>query len=130
MESCHQTHQKVLFGGGACSECLINTKELHKQQLVLVRPFCFRKIFGTVQFFSSHILSFFSFAKDENISVSSVKEHEYLDELFNTPLSEEAFQQFCELQILVQSIDLNNNLDTCTYIWGQETFLLRNAIII
>jgi hypothetical protein len=69
----------------------------------------------------------FSFAKDENISVSSVKEHEYLDELFNTPLSEEAFQQFCELQIIVQSIDLNNNSDTWTYIWGSGNFSAKKC---
>jgi hypothetical protein len=91
MESCHQTHQKGVSGGGASSECLINTKELYKQQLVLMIPFCSGTIFGMVQFFSTHILSFFIFAKDQNISVFSVREHEYLDELFNIPLSEEAF---------------------------------------
>jgi hypothetical protein len=46
----------------------------------------------------------FSFAKDENTIVLSVRQHEYLDELFNIPLSEEAFDQFCELQILMQSV--------------------------
>jgi hypothetical protein len=30
-----------------------------------------------------------SFSKDENISVLSVRQHEYLEELFNIPLSEE-----------------------------------------
>jgi hypothetical protein len=59
-----------------------------------VIPFYFGKIFGMVQFFSSHIPSFFSFAKDENISVFSVQEKEYLGELFNPPLSDEAFHQF------------------------------------
>jgi hypothetical protein len=54
-------------------------------------PFCSGTIFGMVQFFSTHILSFFIFVKDQNISVFSVREHEYLDELFNIPLSEEAF---------------------------------------
>jgi hypothetical protein len=43
----------------------------------------------------------FSFPKDENISVLSVRQHEYLEELFNVPLSEEALDQFCELQILM-----------------------------
>jgi predicted PP-loop superfamily ATPase len=58
----------------------------------------------------------FSFTKDENISILSVREHDYLDELFNIPLLEEAFEQFCKLQILMQSLVFNNNPDTWTYI--------------
>jgi hypothetical protein len=51
-------------------------------------------------------LHLFSFAKNENISVLSVREHEYLHDLFNIPLSEEAFEQFCELQITHAIIEI------------------------
>jgi hypothetical protein len=46
----------------------------------------------------------------------SIRQHEYLEEPFNAPLSEEAFDQFYELQILMQSLEFNNNPDTWSYI--------------
>jgi hypothetical protein len=46
-------------------------------------------------------------------------EQESLQDLFNVPLSEEAYDQFCELDIfLLQSLDLSNESDTWKYIWG------------
>jgi hypothetical protein len=69
----------------------------------------------------------FSSAKDENISVLSVLQHGSLEELFHLPFSKEAFEQFCEFQILVQSLDLNNNHDT-GHISGVWEFFIKEML--
>jgi hypothetical protein len=45
-----------------------------------------------------------SFTKSENISLQSVLSLEELRDLFNLPLFEEAYQQYCELEILLQTL--------------------------
>jgi hypothetical protein len=46
----------------------------------------------------------FSFADDENISLHSVMIQDSLQDIFNLPLFEEAFEKFCEIDIPIQSI--------------------------
>jgi hypothetical protein len=45
-----------------------------------------------------------SFAINDGICLSSVLRQEALQDLFRLPLSEEAFIQFCELDILLQPL--------------------------
>jgi hypothetical protein len=64
----------------------------------------------------------FSFAKNDNITLFSVREHDSLQDLFNTPLSEEAYEQYCELDIFLQSSVQTNEADKWTYIWGNGNY--------
>jgi hypothetical protein len=58
----------------------------------------------------------FSFTRKEDITVASVLELNSLQEVFQLPLSKDGYAQFCELDILLQSIQLNLDKDTWTYI--------------
>jgi hypothetical protein len=57
---------------------------------------------GSSTYYSPYL---YSFAKQQDISVGSVLEMSELHDLFNLPLSEEAFEEFCELQTLVGIAD-------------------------
>jgi hypothetical protein len=48
--------------------------------------------------------------------------------MFQLPLSEEAFMQFCELDILLQPLRGGiNNPDSWSYIWGNKNFYSQKA---
>jgi hypothetical protein len=47
--------------------------------------------------------------------------------LFNLSLSEEAFAQICNLEIRLQTIQLNANKDRWNYIWGNENYSSAKA---
>jgi hypothetical protein len=68
-----------------------------------------------------------SFAKNGNISVKDFVQEEERHLLFNLPLSEKAFDQFCDLEISLQAIELNENKDRWKYIWGNENFSSAKA---
>jgi hypothetical protein len=44
------------------------------------------------------------------------KNQEFLQDLFITPLSEEAFTQFCELDIIIQALPQDEEPDQWTYL--------------
>lgn len=64
----------------------------------------------------------FSFADDENISLHSVMIQDSLQDIFNLPLFEEAFEKFCEIDIPIQSIQQTNVVDKWSYIWGNDRY--------
>jgi hypothetical protein len=41
-----------------------------------------------------------------------------LQELFHLPLSDEPYTQFCDLDIYLQAMQINNDDDWWKYIWG------------
>jgi hypothetical protein len=47
----------------------------------------------------------------ENITLSSVLQHENLHDIFQLPLSEEAYMQYCEVSVLIQSVQDNTDND-------------------
>jgi hypothetical protein len=51
------------------------------------------------------------YANNQNISLCSVLEISELEELFYLPLSEEAYEQFCELDIYLQTFQISNEDD-------------------
>jgi hypothetical protein len=53
----------------------------------------------------------FSFTLMENITLSSVLQHENLHDIFQLPLSEEAYMQYCEVSVLIQSVQDNTDND-------------------
>jgi hypothetical protein len=54
----------------------------------------------------------------KNATLSTVMNQEDLHDNFQLPLSEQAFEQYCELELFMQSLQLNGNGDQWTYIWG------------
>jgi hypothetical protein len=68
-----------------------------------------------------------SFAINDNICLNSVFNQDSLHDLFQVPLSEEAFIQFCELDIFLHPLRDNANPDTWSYIWGSKIFSSQKA---
>jgi hypothetical protein len=55
----------------------------------------------------------YSFAKSENITLQSVLAKEELYDLLNLPLPEEAYLQYCELEIMLQTINASDDKEVC-----------------
>jgi hypothetical protein len=53
----------------------------------------------------------YSYANNQNITPCSVLETSELEELFYLPISEEAYEQFCELDIYLQAFQISNDDD-------------------
>lgn len=69
--------------------------------------------------FSHEYPRLFSFAKDHHISVKRSMEAEYLDDLFNLPLSYQAFQEYQLLQQKLQTTEYDSSVnDQWSFIWG------------
>jgi hypothetical protein len=69
----------------------------------------------------------FSFTLMEEITLASVLQHENFHDIFQLPLSEEAYQQFCEVNVIIQSIQENTDIDRWKYIWGSGNFSAKKA---
>jgi hypothetical protein len=69
----------------------------------------------------------YSFAKSENITLQSVLAKEKLYDLLNLPLSEEAYLQYCELEIMLQTINASDDKDKWKYIWDNEQYSSTKA---
>jgi hypothetical protein len=52
-----------------------------------------------------------SFAKSDAITISSVLQLEHFQDHFNLPLSDIAFEQFCEVSMIIQSLPEDGQLD-------------------
>jgi hypothetical protein len=62
----------------------------------------------------------FSYAKNKDISVAQFLISNQLHEQFHLPLCVEAFQEYQQMQQIIQQIQISSqNKDTCHYIWGQ-----------
>jgi hypothetical protein len=71
-----------------------------------------------------------TFAKKTNISVNEAVLTEYTEDLFNLPLSQEAFEEFNDLEIICQEAMekvLSDGKDTWSYIWGNSEFSSQKA---
>jgi hypothetical protein len=65
----------------------------------------------------------FTFAKNQKISVVTFFETANIIDHFHLPLSEQAFQELQELQIIVQSIQMGDEeKDQWHYIWGSKKY--------
>jgi hypothetical protein len=67
-----------------------------------------------------------SFAINGNITVKTVMEQDNLQDIFHLPLSKEAYEQFCKLDIILQSLQLTGEKDTWSYIWGNGQYFSVN----
>jgi hypothetical protein len=67
----------------------------------------------------------FSFTFMEQISLSSVLHQENFHDIFQLPLSEEAYDQYCELDLILQLIQVTSDNDQWKYIWGNGHFSVK-----
>jgi hypothetical protein len=68
-----------------------------------------------------------SFAKSDTITLRSVLQTKNFEDLFNLPLSEVAYEQFCELIILLQGLPVSEKNDKWSYIWGNGTYTMSKT---
>jgi hypothetical protein len=54
-------------------------------------------------------------------------EQDDLQSLFRLPLFEEAYEQYCELNIFLHSIHLSGENDGWSYIWGNNQYYSQKA---
>jgi hypothetical protein len=75
----------------------------------------------------SDFFHLFTFALDDNITLKSVLAQVSLQDIFHLPMSEEAFSEFCEIDVLLQSFQASDISDSWSYIWGSKSFSSRKA---
>jgi hypothetical protein len=73
------------------------------------------------------ILSSPFFAKNENIIVKTVLEVESFEEHFHLPMSEIAFDQYCELSVNIQNLPDGEEDDRWSFIWGNGLYSVNKA---
>jgi hypothetical protein len=64
----------------------------------------------------------FSFTINTKITVQSMLQVESLQDLFQLPMSIEAFDQFSEVHIFMQTLHPANSIDSWSYIWGTRSY--------
>jgi hypothetical protein len=69
----------------------------------------------------------FSYCKDGRISVYVAKLEATIVNLFHLPLSTKVYQQFLDLDTLVQNLHLTTQSVHWSYIWGSPSFSSRKA---
>ena len=79
--------------------------------------------------FSASMPELFSLVKDKYFTVQQVCQTSAVHDLFHLPLSEEAYQQFIQLSVTIQSLELQEGSDSWTYIWGSNIFTSKRAYI-
>jgi hypothetical protein len=71
-----------------------------------------------------------TFTKKTNISVHEFVQTEYLEDLFNLPLSTMAYNEFLELEVLCEttrSLNQDGSKDSWFYIWNSDEFSSKKA---
>jgi hypothetical protein len=72
-----------------------------------------------------------TFAKKRNISVKEAVSTEYTEDLFHLPQSQEAFEEFNELEEICQNAMeklILGEKDNWSYIWGNSEFSSQKSI--
>jgi hypothetical protein len=69
----------------------------------------------------------FSFACNTKLSIKDAKQKEHLLELFQLPLSVQAYEQYLELNETWGQIRVTNTKDTWKLIWGSEIFSTKQT---
>lgn len=69
----------------------------------------------------------YSFAKRPSETVATTKASQSLIQDFHLPLSTEAYQQFIQLESMLNNFHPSGVSDTWTYIWGSQSFTCAKA---
>lgn len=69
----------------------------------------------------------FSFVKKPFLSLKCAASSSSISNLFNLPLSTEAYAQFQLLENTLQSLQMTGGVDTWNYIWGSSIYTSKKA---
>jgi hypothetical protein len=69
----------------------------------------------------------FSFCTNENATLSMIMSQHDFHECFQLPLSEQAFDQYCELELFLQALQPHEGGDQWKYIWGSNQYSSNKA---
>jgi hypothetical protein len=69
----------------------------------------------------------YCFAVNTKITIKAAAEAEIFQDMFQTPLSVEAFEEYCELEIIMQTLQLLEENDRWKYIRGNGSFSSAKA---
>jgi hypothetical protein len=69
----------------------------------------------------------FSFACNSKLSIKEAKQKEHLFKKFQLPLSEQAYEQYLELNEAWEQITILNAKDNWKFIWGSEIFSTKKT---
>jgi len=72
-------------------------------------------------------LELHSFAKKPALTLKNAIGSDPLSEVFNLPLSVQAFQQYQEVLEIISSLPMNDDHDSWTYIWGNSFFSSKSV---
>ena len=97
---------KVPFGGGTSSTFATNSEELQTVKLVMAPLFYFGWMSGMIFFCKSNFQDFSPLQKNQKISVADFLSVTDLASHFHLPLSEQAYEEYQELQEIVQNIQV------------------------
>jgi hypothetical protein len=68
-----------------------------------------------------------SFAKNDLITLSSMLQAQDFATHFNLTLLEIAYEQYCELTILLQGLPVSDGNDKWSYIWRNDNYIVSKA---
>jgi hypothetical protein len=69
----------------------------------------------------------YSFTTMQQISLSSVLQQDNFFDIFLLPLSKEAYNQYCEIDLMLQFIQGLAENDHCKYIWVNGHFSVKKV---
>jgi hypothetical protein len=69
----------------------------------------------------------YTYAVDTRITVKAAAETQLFQDVFQTPLSVETFEEYCELKIIMQALQLTEENDRWDYIWGNGAYSSAKA---
>jgi hypothetical protein len=69
----------------------------------------------------------YSFTLRQHISLQQAFSMEDFHNIFHLPMSETAFQQFLTLQVEIGGLNINEENDIWSYIWGNADFSVKKA---
>jgi hypothetical protein len=69
----------------------------------------------------------YSFAIRKNITIQQVSNIEDLHDIFQLPLTNEAYQEYTSLVIELENFDLTDDADIWSYIWGSNQCIVQKA---
>jgi hypothetical protein len=69
----------------------------------------------------------FSFVKNTKLTIEEAKEQDQFAGFFHLPISEQAYDQYLELQVVWEQIALSNAHDRWRYIWGSDNYFSQKA---
>jgi hypothetical protein len=112
----------MLFLVETCSSWLIYSEGLPLVKLEMDQHNYFGQIFGMIIFFSRSSQGI-SFVKNKNIYVAQFLLNNQLERQFHLPLSVQAFEEYQQLQQLIQQLQVSEKTkDTWHYIWGNSKY--------